>query len=172
MEEKESTTHDQKKINTKCFYENNGSCRDQDQCNYLHPKKVCQSFSKLGSCSQESICEHRHPVQICFRLQNTGYCSAGDRCRNRHPLEYAYQEYSQSKRRVQTIYNFTNKHFLGSSPQSLQGLGGLGVGNVTPREAWTPPTQVGGQAGQPLHPQQEGPHQQQHFQPGRRNQMW
>ena len=26
----------------KCYYENNGNCRDQDKCPYYHPKKTCQ----------------------------------------------------------------------------------------------------------------------------------
>ena len=112
------------KVKTKCFYENNSTCRDHERCKFLHPKKTCQSFSKLGSCSQESLCEHRHPQNICFRLQSTGYCASGDRCRNRHPLEYAYKDYSQSNYNKQNYNNNLNYNFLGSSPHSLQGPGG------------------------------------------------
>ena len=112
------------KAETRCHYENSGNCRDQDKCAYYHPKKTCQTQSKLGSCPQESLCEHRHPHRVCPRLQSTGYCASGDRCRNRHPLEYALSDYSQSTRRNgKYIHNNFNRNFLGSSPHSLQGPG-------------------------------------------------
>ena len=139
------------KVKTKCFYENNSTCRDHERCKFLHPKKTCQSFSKLGSCSQESLCEHRHPQNICFRLQSTGYCASGDRCRNRHPLEYAYKDYSQSNYNKQNYNNNLNYNFLGSSPHSLQGPGGpeqsYAAASSPPRtgtrEPWTPPLHPG-----------------------------
>ena len=148
----------------KCHYENKGSCRDQERCNFSHPIKTCQAFSKLGSCSQESLCEHRHPHKVCFRLQNTGYCSAGDRCRDRHPLEYAYQEYPQSNFRNHNYYNNSNNNFLGSSPHSLQGQG---VSN----QSFPGPFQGAASQGLPHqlpHPGQGGPHAlpHQHPQPG------
>ena len=146
----------------KCFYENNGNCRDQEKCLYYHPKKTCQSHSKLGSCPQESLCEHRHPQKVCPRLQTTGYCSSGDRCRSRHPLEYAFNDYSQStSRRKSNKYNNNfNYHFLGSSPHTLQGPGmdqtypaPRASHSSAPREPWSPPFQTGVvQGGPPLHP--------------------
>ena len=190
---KEPVEPEAKKQNAKCFYENNGTCRDADKCKFVHPKKTCQAFSKLGSCAQENLCDHRHPRKVCPRLQSTGYCPGGDRCRDRHPLEYAYQDYSQSKYRKQYLNNNFNTHFLGSSPHSLQGPG---VPNQTfqagPREAWTPPFQQAGvsqgppqqqpqpfqQAGvsqgpplQPPHPGHAG-HRHPHPHQGRGGQMW
>ena len=156
----------------KCFYENNGNCREQEKCPFNHPKKTCQSHSKLGSCSQESLCEHRHPQKVCPRLQATGYCSSGDRCRNRHPLEFALNDYSQSTWRKRNIYNNNFKsHFLGSSPHSLQGPGAdqaypgfRATHPSAPREPWSPPFQAGAsQGGPPHHPpfsQGRGDHHQ------------
>ena len=164
------------KATTKCFYENNGDCRDQERCKFLHPKKTFQSFSKLGSCPQESLCEHRHPQKICFRLQNTGYCPSGDRCRKRHPLEYAYQDLSQGNHRNWKYQTFHN-NFLGSSPRTPQDVGVLG--GLTGQEQWTPPQLAGaGRGGRhpqqgygAHHPQQQGqgvqyPHQ------GQGGQIW
>ena len=143
----------------KCYYENNGTCRDQERCKYFHPKRTCQAFSKLGSCSQESLCEHRHPRKVCLRLQSTGYCAAGDRCRDRHPLEYAYQDLSQSKYRDYKSYFYSNRRFLGLSPHSLHGVAEQPVN----KEYWAPsPQAVGGQG--VLHSQQE--------QAGQRQQYW
>ena len=50
------TTNNKKK----CKFENTGNCRNRE-CEDIHPKKTCQSSSKLGSCPLESSCEHRHP---------------------------------------------------------------------------------------------------------------
>ena len=175
-EDKESSESQVPKPNIKCFYENNGTCRDQDKCKFSHPKKTCQSYSKLGSCPQESLCEHRHPRKICLRLQSTGYCAGGDRCRDRHPLEYAYQDCSQSNFKKQKFNNNFNTYFLGSSPHSLQGPG---VPDQTfqpgPREPWTPPFHAGGsQVPLPQHPHpghQAGPRHQ-HPSQGWGGQMW
>ena len=160
--------------NIKCYYENNGTCRDLERCKFSHPKKTCQSHSKLGSCAQESLCEHRHPRKVCPRLQSAGYCAGGDRCRDRHPLEYAYQDPSQSNFRKLKMNNNFNYRFLGSSPHSLQGQG---VSEQTflagHREPWTPPFQAGAGQGQPPqhpHPPQAG-HRQQQPQ-GWGGQMW
>ena len=91
VDAREASTKDSNKVPFKCFYENNGNCRESEiKCKFVHPKKTCQAYSKLGSCPQESLCEHRNPQKICFRLQSTGYCPTGDRCRSRQPLEYAY----------------------------------------------------------------------------------
>ena len=150
----------------KCFYENNGSCRDQDKCSFYHPKKTCQSHSKLGSCPQESLCEHRHPQKVCSRLLSSGYCSSGDRCRSRHPLEYAFNDYSQSTwRKSKHFNNNFNCDFLGSSPHSLQGPGVdqafpslRAAHSSAPREPWSPPFQAGTGAG-PSYPGLRASHQ-------------
>ena len=148
----------------KCFYENNGTCREQAKCKYPHPKKTCQDFSKLGSCSQESLCEHRHPRKVCPRLQNTGYCATGDRC---HPVEYAYQDLSQNNYRNYKSYYNPNRRFLGLSPHSLHGVAEQPLG----RDYWaTPPPAGGGQ--NVRHPQQEQPGQRQHQPQVWGSQMW
>ena len=72
----------------KCRFENTGNCKNRN-CVDFHPKKICQSFSKLGSCPMESACEHRHPYGVCYEWQNTGVCYKGDECRNKHPIEMA-----------------------------------------------------------------------------------
>ena len=170
---KEPSESEAKKQNAKCFYENNGTCREAEKCKFVHPKKTCQSFSKLGSCAQESLCEHRHPRKVCPRLQSTGYCAGGDRCRDRHPLEYAYP---QSRYRKQYLNNNFNTCFLGSSPHSLQGPG---VSDQTfqagPREPWTPPFQAGVSQGPPPqhpHPGHQAGHRHPHPNQGWGGQMW
>ena len=80
------TTNNKKK----CKFENTGNCRNRE-CEDIHPKKTCQSSSKLGSCPLESSCEHRHPFGICFDWEKNGQCFRGDGCRNRHPLEMGAQ---------------------------------------------------------------------------------
>ena len=72
----------------KCRFENTGVCR-QNNCVNIHPKKTCQSFSKLGSCPLESSCEHRHPFGVCFEWEKHRSCREGDQCRHRHPFDVA-----------------------------------------------------------------------------------
>ena len=64
VEKKQKVGENTNDTRKKCRFENTGVCRSKNECNDLHPKKTCQSFSKLGSCPLESLCEHRHPYSL------------------------------------------------------------------------------------------------------------
>ena len=72
----------------KCRYESKGKCKEKQSCEFFHPKKTCQNFSKLGSCSTGNQCNFRHPIRICKEWQDKRECQWSDRCRFRHPLEH------------------------------------------------------------------------------------
>ena len=95
----------------KCRYENTGNCRAKNECKDVHPKKTCQSFSKLGSWPLESSCEHRHPYGVCYDWEKFGSCREGDMCRHRHPFDMALSKPS------------TPDHFLGHGSPN-RGMGG------------------------------------------------
>ena len=104
----------------KCKFENYGTCRNAENCDFIHPKKTCQSQSKLGSCPAESLCEHRHPSRICPNWTQYGSCYSGDRCRSRHPIEYNLQPHHSSS---------SFRDFLGgSAPPHGGGQAGEGHG--------------------------------------------
>ena len=65
----------------KCRYENKGHCKDGSSCSYFHPKRTCQSSSKLGSCPTEYSCNLRHPIGICHEWSNNGACHRSENCR-------------------------------------------------------------------------------------------
>ena len=73
---KETPTQ-QKKL---CTFENRGTCKRKEQCQYRHPRITCQSYSRHGSCSDESSCEWRHPRTNCFQFSIDGSCSFGEKC--------------------------------------------------------------------------------------------
>jgi hypothetical protein len=105
----------------KCRFDNTGKCRRSSECKDVHPKKTCQSHSKLGSCPMESTCEHRHPYGVCYEWEKYGACDNGDGCRHRHPFDLARHASSGSN------------HFLGNgSPGRQGGPGGQGQGHPRP----------------------------------------
>ena len=118
----EKTEDKKKKPAVKCRFEDTGLCRSKNKCEDIHPKKTCQSHSKLGSCSTASLCELRHPFGVCFEWQRHGYCYSGDDCRNRHPIELARP------------ISYNTEPFLGqSSPHREQEAAGWGQGS-----RWSP----------------------------------
>ena len=111
VEKKEKVEENTIENKKKCRYENTGVCRAKNECKDLHPKKTCQSFSKLGSCSLESSCEHRHPFEVCYNWEKYGSCTEGDKCRHRHPFDLAIARQS------------TPDPFLSHSSPSNRGMG-------------------------------------------------
>ena len=98
----------------KCRFKNTGVCRRMSDCKDGHPRKTCQSHSKLGSCPMESTCEHRHPYGVCYDWEKYGSCNDGDNCRHRHPFDLARPASA-------------SEPFLGySSPGRQGGSGGQG----------------------------------------------
>ena len=71
----------------KCKYENGGKCKEKNTCEYFHPKRTCQTFSKIGSCPVGLQCNRRHPKVICREWEENNNCQWNERCRFRHPLE-------------------------------------------------------------------------------------
>ena len=128
----------------KCFYENSGTCRKKEKCKYLHPKKTCQTFSKMGSCLDVEKCQLRHPKESCSRFLSSGSCHLGDRCRERHPLERTLQSISQSHYFRKDTNTNPHINFLGTSTYPSQGQGSQMTQEQTPKSPqvpWTPPLQ-------------------------------
>ena len=119
VEKKVDADEVSKKKTDKCRYENTGFCRRKSECKEWHPKKTCQSFSKLGSCPLESTCEHRHPYGICYDWEKFGSCFQGDSCRHRHPFD------------ILRTSNAPQEPFLGSG--SPRGAGGQSQGQAPRR---------------------------------------
>ena len=65
----------------KCKYEDEGKCKDGTNCQFLHPRMICQYFSKIGSCPTRKVCKFRHPSGICFEWEQNGNCLRGDKRR-------------------------------------------------------------------------------------------
>ena len=77
----------------KCRYEDKGRCKLGKQCEFFHPRGICQSFSKLGSCTYKNKCGLRHPTGVCNEYESKGNCPRGDMCKFRHPLQFAQKPF-------------------------------------------------------------------------------
>ena len=110
---------------SKCKYENGGKCKEKESCEYFHPKRTCQTYSKLGSCPVGNQCNRRHPKIICREWEVNHNCQWNDRCRFRHPLEKIQKNFlgvrppvpkeSQQQQQIpkQTLQPPTNQNFQG-----------------------------------------------------------
>ena len=76
------------KIPVKCKYYNKGFCKYREECNYFHPKDVCQEVN----CNNKK-CKKRHPKQ----------CRYKDECRRRSLCMYSHESVIFSE--YQTILN-------------------------------------------------------------------
>ena len=79
-----STNENKSKI--KCRYEDKGSCKNKETCEYQHPKQICYAYSKFGRCQNSNRCQHRHPNGICHQWKKHNECSRGRSCRYCHPI--------------------------------------------------------------------------------------
>ena len=77
----------------KCRYEDKGRCKLRKQCEFFHPRGICQSFSKLGSCTYKNKCGLRHPTGVCNDYESKGNCPRGDMCKFRHPLQFGQKPF-------------------------------------------------------------------------------
>ena len=72
------------KGSNKCWFHENGFCRKGRYSRLLHPKQICQVYSRSGQCSFGMVCQKRHPLKICFNYTKN-LCKFGKKCVYQHP---------------------------------------------------------------------------------------
>ena len=70
------------KISIKCKYFNTGFCKYKDECQYFHPKEICEEVSCINK-----GCRYRHPKQ----------CRYKDQCHRRSLCAYRHENVEKSE---------------------------------------------------------------------------
>ena len=68
----------------KCWFFENGYCREGGKCSWSHPSVMCGQFWSQGECYQDEKCPQRHPIQVCTKYLD-GSCFSGKNCVHQHP---------------------------------------------------------------------------------------
>ena len=77
----------------KCRYYNRGYCKFGENCDFVHPSHICDTFLKDGACSSRE-CQQRHPKDCRYWTKKPEGCTRKDSCQylHRESRKYSYSE--------------------------------------------------------------------------------
>ena len=73
------------KVGIRCNFYNRGFCRKGSTCDFEHPTKMCEQYTKEGDCSRRH-CNDRH-IYKCKYFQSQQGCFRGSSCEYLHVNE-------------------------------------------------------------------------------------